>query len=436
MQKFLSTYIKGDKIIWGLVIMMMLISAFTMYSASSSLAHRAVARGGYYYGPVWSHVLFLLGGLIVVFLVHRIPFRFIIGLSKPLYFLSIIFLILTPLIGVEVNGAKRWLQLGPIAFQPSEIAKIFTILYLASTLAKYQNQKNVTPDDGLMKYLLILGVPSVIIATENLSTFLLLMMIGFMMMFYARLSFKLILKMVGVGVLAVALGVGALMLIPEESSPTVTSAATEQLSTAKPRGVFHRALTWKHRLMRHFEAEQPHDANYKLNDQTYQEDRAKIAVASGKWFGLGIGNSIQRDFLPLAYADFIFSLMVEEVGVFALFILLLYLIFMYRVGVLIRQYCNSVVQSLVVLGLSSMIMVQTYINVFIAMGLFPVSGQPLPLFSRGGTSILITCLYFGIILCVSNESMSQQAAKKEEKPDAPKKKEMKEEPLELDAQPA
>ncbi|MBO7635952.1 MAG: FtsW/RodA/SpoVE family cell cycle protein, partial [Paludibacteraceae bacterium] len=104
------------------------------------------------------------------------------------------------------------------------------------------------------------------------------------------------------------------------------------------------------------------------------------------------------------------------------------------VGVLIRQYCNSVVQSLVVLGLSSMIMVQTYINVFIAVGLFPVSGQPLPLYSRGGTSILITCLYFGIILCVSNEAMSQSALKKEEKTSAPKKKETKEEPLELEAQ--
>ncbi|MBO4529447.1 MAG: FtsW/RodA/SpoVE family cell cycle protein [Paludibacteraceae bacterium] len=435
MQKFLSTYIKGDKIIWGLVITMMLISAFTMYSASSSLAHKAASRGGYYYAPVWSHVLFLLGGLAVVFFVHRIPFRFIIGLSKPFYFISIILLILTPLIGVEANGAKRWLQIGPILFQPSELAKLFTILFLASALAKYQNQKNVSPDDGLLKYLLILGVPSVIIATENLSTFILLMMIGFMMMFYARLSFKLILKMIGVGALAVALGVGALMLIPEESTPAVTSVSAEQTAVSvKPRGVFHRALTWKHRIMRHFEEDQPHDENYKLNDQTYQEDRAKIAVASGKWFGLGIGNSIQRDFLPLAYADFIFSLMVEEVGVLALFVLLLYLIFLYRVGVLIRQYCNSVVQSLVVLGLSSMIMVQTYINVFIAVGLFPVSGQPLPLYSRGGTSILITCLYFGIILCVSNEAMSQSALKKEEKTSAPKKKETKEEPLELEAQ--
>ena len=220
MQKFLSTYIKGDKIIWGLVITMMLISAFTMYSASSSLAHKAASRGGYYYAPVWSHVLFLLGGLAVVFFVHRIPFRFIIGLSKPFYFISIILLILTPLIGVEANGAKRWLQIGPILFQPSELAKLFTILFLASALAKYQNQKNVSPDDGLLKYLLILGVPSVIIATENLSTFILLMMIGFMMMFYARLSFKLILKMIGVGALAVALGVGALMLIPEESTMT------------------------------------------------------------------------------------------------------------------------------------------------------------------------------------------------------------------------
>lgn len=432
MNKFLSTYIKGDKIIWVLLITMICISAFTMYSASSTLAHRAASRGGAYYLPVWSHVIFLLGGLLLAFVCHRIPFRIIMGLAKPLYFISILLLLLTPVIGVEVNGAKRWMQLGPILFQPSELAKVFTVLLLASVLAKYQNQKDRTPDDGFWKCLIILLAPSLIIATENLSTCLLLLFIGFLMMFYARLSLKLIFKVMGVGVLVAGLGLGGLMLVPEESSSsTIPVTVTEQVTKpTKSRGVLHRALTWKHRITRHFEEKRPHDENYKLDGATYQEDRAKIAIASGKWFGLGIGNSIQRDFLPLAYADFIFSLMVEEVGLFALLIILLYLIFLYRVGVLIKQYCGSVVQALVALGLSTMIIVQTYINIYIAVGIFPVSGQPLPLFSRGGTSILITSLYFGIILCISREAMSQSQVKKSET-----KKTKKEEPAQVEPTP-
>ncbi len=420
MNQFFSTYIKGDRIIWAVFIILLVVSAVTMYSASSSLAYKAVAKGGSFYTPVWQHIVFLLGGLAVAFMVHRIPFKFIMAAVRPGYFGSLLLLLATPFLGVSVNGATRWISLFGILFQPSELVKVFTVLYLATILSQYQNKKDKTPDDGLLRYLAYLMLPAAIIALENLSTCLLLLMVGFLMLFFARLSWKLLLKMVGCGVLAIGLGIGALLLVPEETAPSVNS--TEQVVARK--GVFHRALTWKHRILHFFDESRPHDENYQLTDETYQEDRAKIAVANGKWLGLGIGNSIQRDFLPLAFADFIFSLMIEEMGLGALLVVILYLIFMYRVGVLIREYCNSVVQSLIALGLSSMIMIQTYINVFIAVGLFPVSGQPLPLLSRGGTSILITSFYFGVILCISANAMEcPQGKNKKEKSSTPVEKE-------------
>lgn len=413
MQKFISTYIKGDKIIWAIFVIMIIVSAVTMYSASSSLAHKAVAKGGTYYSPVWMHVMFLLGGLAVVFFVHKLPFKYIMMAVRPMYIASLILLVLTPIIGVSVNGARRWISLFGILFQPSELVKVSTVLFLACLLSQYQNKKDKTPDDGLWRYLVCLMVPSVIIMVDNLSTALLLVLIGFMMMYFARLSWKLLLKMIGIGVLGVSLVIGVIWLAPEAETH-VSSSEHTVMTQQQASGLLPRLTTWKKRLSRFFE-ETPEEEKYTLTEENYQERRAKIAVANGKWFGLGIGNSVQRDFLPLAYADFIFSLMIEEVGFLAIFVIILYLAFMYRVGVLIKKQCNSVAQSLIALGLSSMIMVQTYINVFIAVGLAPVSGQPLPLFSRGGTSILITSLYFGIILCISKTAMEQNEEAKMQK---------------------
>ncbi len=414
MLKFLRTYFKGDSVIWLVYITMLICSLVAMYSASSSLAWKGVGRGASFYSPVVGHGIFLLAGFGVVALIHRVSFQFLSRGFCLAYCAGVILVLTTLFGGVTVNGATRWLNIGGVLFQPSEVAKVTTVLFLASRLSYFCNSADRKPDDGIWQYLFILGIPCFLIGLENLSTCLLLASIGFLMMYFACVSWKLLLKMVGAVILIGAVCLGALFLIPDEKPNTGVTAPTEQaeVKPAKSKSIFHRATTWRNRIIHFFDEPQPHDDNYRIQDASMQEDRAKIAIANGKTFGMGIGNSIQRDFLPLGYADFIFSIMVEEIGFFAIGILILYLVFIYRVGIMVKNYCNSVVQSLVVLGLSSMILMQVYINIFIAVGLFPVSGQPLPLFSRGGTSILITSFYFGMILCVSRTVEEEQNNKK------------------------
>lgn len=409
-KNFFNEYFEGDKTIWGIFIFMLVVSALTMYSASSQLTHKADSI----FSTVWSHILFLVGGFVIAFLVHRINLSFISRFSRLGYFISVLLMIITPFIGVTRNSATRWLRLGPIEFQPSEIAKIFIVLCLAKILSRYQRgEEGKTPDNNLWAALLILGIPACIIMLDNLSTFILTCFTGFLMMYFSRMSYKLLGKTLLVLTLIGGLAASALFLIPDEevnSGVAENTIRTEQtVQPIKKKGVFHRALTWRNRIQRFWvDDSQPHDENYKIKDSKIQEDNAKIAIANGKWFGKGIGNSVQRDIIPLAYADFIFAIVAEEAGLFALGIIIIYLILLWRVGVLVKKHCDSIEMALTVFGLVSMMTLQAFFNIFIAVGLFPVSGLPLPLFSRGGTSILITSIYFGIILCVSRESMKNE----------------------------
>lgn len=411
MRNFIDTFLKGDKVIWLLFGTFIVLSALVMYSASSFLAHRASS----YHAPVWSHCVFLIMGFVVAVVVHRIPFKWI---SKYvvyiMYVVCFVLVVLAAFGGVSVNGASRWVSIGPISLQPSELMKVAIILMVSHHWALNSDKD---PDKSLKVCFLFCIAPAFIIMLDNMSTFLLIMVVFYCMMLYAGVSWKILGGSLAVVVTAGLLLLGLVFLIPDSQQETNSGVTpTEVVEKKKSKSLFSRGATWKKRIEKFFEEGRPHDEHYKLEEDTYQEDRAKIAVASGKWLGVGVGNSVQRDLLPLAFADFIFSIIVEEWGMLALLVPFLYFIFLYRIGMLVQNYCSSYNHALVVLGLGTMIVLQAFINIFIAVGLFPVSGQALPLFSRGGTSILITSLCFGLILNISREAMEgKKNAKKEQK---------------------
>lgn len=419
MRNFIDTFFKGDKVIWLLFCTFIVLSALIMYSASSFLAHRSSS----YYGPVWSHCNFLFIGFVVAFVVHHIPFRIINKLVPLIYLVSFVLVLLAAFGGVSVNGASRWLSLGPINIQPSELMKIAIILMVSYV---WTGRADKGADSSFWWCALICVVPAFIIMLDNMSTFLLIMVVFACMTLYAGVSWKIIWKVGGSALAVLVLLVGIALLTPREQESNSGVASIENAEKKEPsKSLFSRGATWTKRVHKFFDEGRPHDENYKLEGDTYQEDRAKIAVASGKWFGVGIGNSVQRDLLPLAFADFIFSIIVEEWGFFALLIPMLYLIFLYRVGIMVQNYCSSYNYALVSLGLSTMIVVQAFVNIFISVGLFPVSGQSLPLFSRGGTSIVITCICFGLILNISREVMEQRDKQRDKERKEVKKRELK-----------
>jgi cell division protein FtsW len=268
-----------------------------------------------------------------------------------------------------------------VSFQPSEIAKLTCIVFVSFLLSK---RKKFT-DAQIFKYILIGVTPiCLLIAPENFSTALLLFCVCFLLMFIGQISLK---RMGGLFLVLVLLG----------------GLFFSSLFMVKPEFIekSNLLLKVKHRLEAGFGEKPKLDANtYKIDDQNRQETFAKIAIANG---GIGKfpGHGQQRDFLPQAYSDFIFAIIIEEMGVAGgFFVLLLYVILLFRVGMIARK-CEKLFPKYLVLGCGLLIGVQAFANMAVVVGLFPVTGQPLPLISRGGTSTLITCIYFGIILSVS-----------------------------------
>ncbi len=389
MKDFLQKYFKGDAIVWTVFIALIFLSAIAMYSASSTLAFKQSD----YNSPVWRHIIFLTIGFIFALIVHIIPYRlFPIG-GALLTVFSIVLLGITLVMGVSANNAARWLEIGGIQFQPSEFAKLAVIIILAVVLGRKQQEKKPA-DDAFKMSMIILSVACVLIFPENFSTAALLFVVGLLMMFFGRISLKKLGKTVGI--------LASLCLLLYFVAP--------YMPEMRP---FHRLSTWRVRVDNHFfNKEKKELKDFVITDDNYQVAHAKIAIANSNGHGRGPGNSIERDFLPQAYSDFIFAIIIEESGFFgAIFVMFLYLVLLFRAGVIANK-CPSAFPALLVLGLASMIVIQAFLNMAVAVGLAPVTGQPLPMISRGGTSILITAVYFGIILSISRYA-KEEAQKKE-----------------------
>ncbi len=375
-----SKLFKGDRVIWIIFMFLCLISVVEVFSATSTLTYKANAN---HWGPIVRHASFILGGFTIVLLLHNIPTRFFSALIALLP-IAVIMLLVTPFLGKATNDANRWLVIFGVQFQPSEFGKLACVVFVAFIMSK----RNRWTGDLMFRYILIgVGGICTLILPENFSTACMLFGVCFLLMFIGQLPFWKLVKLGGGLILAAILFLGILYVTPEDMAKKYLP---------------DRFATWQARLERFFQPEQIDiEKITSIPDDKLQEYRAKIAISRGGVIGQMPGHGQERDFLPQAYSDFIYAIIIEELGIVGgVFVLLLYIMLLVRAGMIARR-CDRLFPKYLVLGCSLLIVVQALFNMAVAVGLFPVTGQPLPLISRGGTSTLITCAYFGIILSVS-----------------------------------
>ena len=390
---FLNRIFRGDRVVWVVFMLLLTISVVEVFSSASTLTY---IEGRNYWWAVRGHSINLLMGFGVVYIAHLIPYRFFKMIPLVLIPVSVAMLIWVLAKGTDVNDAARWIKIGPISLQPSELAKVGVIMGTALILSRMQSADGAHP--SAMKW--ILGMTVVVcslIAPENLSTAVLLFGVVVLMMYVGRVPLKSLGKLVGGIVIFIAL-FGSLLLLPYKTLNNVP--------------VLGRLTTWKARISRFWDSPDPVPAaQFKITDENYQETHATMAIASSNIIGRGPGNSVERDYLPQAYSDFIFAIIIEELGLAGgVVVVMLYIILMMR-AVKIAQRCRGYFPAFLVMGCALLLVAQAMLNMMVAVGLFPVTGQPLPLISRGGTSTIINCGYIGMILSVSyyTEKMNQDA---------------------------
>ena len=380
-----SGLMQGDLVIWMVFILLLMISVVEVYSASSTMSYGGKSS---YWEPVMQHGSFWLIGLVTAWFVSRVPCNYF-KLGGTLGLLFALMLQLTALFSGKLNGAGRWIHLWGLTFQPSELTKMALVTYLAFIFSSLRNGKEVSSTGN--KFAAFGAIASLaLIVTENLSTAGLIFLIVLGMAFFAQVRAKLLAI---IFVIMVSVGAGGWILvhsIPEET-------LSEWRASENP--ITHRVPTWVARITdKHEIPDNPKD--YDITDNI-QVTHARIAVATSHGIGKGPGKSRQRDYLPQAYSDFIYAIIIEETGILGgLVVMFLYLLFMWRCRT-IAERCKSLFPSYLVMGLSLMIVLQAMVNMAVAVGAMPVPGQPLPLISRGGSSILINCICVGMILSVS-----------------------------------
>ncbi|HEY5499434.1 MAG TPA: FtsW/RodA/SpoVE family cell cycle protein [Bacteroidales bacterium] len=373
--ELLQKIFKGDRIVWIVYAILCVISLIEVFSATSTLAYSTQNP----FGPIARHASFLIMGTVGVIFLHNFHYKYTKVVGVFVLFLAVTLLILTPLIGVRVNNASRWIELFGVQFQPSEFAKLAMVIFTAFVLSKCQRTEEALTKAFWIILIFTAGFAALILA-ENLSTALMLCVVVFIMLFFGRVPIKKLLLVAGIVLFFVV--VFLLLLKYVDSMPGMK-----------------RWETWQNRIFGQNIGVM--DAGFKIDDSNYQTSHANIAIANGTFIGSLPGNSTQRDFLPQAYSDFIYAIIIEETGwLGAIAVPFLYMVLLYR-ALKIARKCTKVFPMLLVMGSSLIVSFQAIVNMMVAVGAGPVTGQPMPLVSRGGTSTLITCIYFGIILSVS-----------------------------------
>ena len=368
----LFNYLKGDKVIWAIMFILSLLSILVVYSAVVTLAHKFKQGNSEYY--LVKHFVIIALGFGIAYVFHKIKYTVFSKVAQIGFILSIPLLMYTLLKGVSAGEASRWLEIPGLGltFQSSDIAKLMLLIYVARILAT--KAKDLQDFKAVAKHLLVpIGLVCALILPANFSTAALLFFNCVLLMFLGGINIKIILKIFGGCILVATLFFSWVWLAPD----TI------------PGG---RGSTWKARI-----------ENFSKGDSksNYQSEQAKIAIATGGVIGKGPGNSTQRAFLPQASSDFIYAIIIEEYGLMIGFLLLfLYMILLYR-GIKIMRDNDKPFGGLVAIGLSFSLVFQALVNMAVAVNLFPVTGQPLPLISMGGTSIWFTMIALGIILSVS-----------------------------------
>lgn len=403
-------FFKGDKTIWVIYFLLCIVSLVEVFSASSRLTF---ANGASHWGPIVHQFVFLFFGLLIIIVFHRIPCKWFCVMPPICLPMSIILLASTALFGGNsLNGTNRWTQIAGISVQPSELVKCFLIMWTALILARTQtvikNEKGKLIVGAVKgkpwKPFMYISVPLVIccglIFMDNVSTAFMLFVVILAMMILGHIPWIYIFK--GLGVLGIIAGfvMTIAFIMPEDALSN--NSALKRLATVK-----HRI----ERFTGNDEKISPDDASYWFDDKHAQSTHAKIAVANSAGVGLGVGNSVQRDFLSHAESDFIYAIIVEETGLFGgIVVLLLYMTLFVRTG-RIAQKCRKFFPAYLVLGFGMMIVLQALVNMAVAVGAIPVTGQNLPFISRGGSSIMMTSFYIAVILSVSRYA---DAAKRQE----------------------
>jgi len=368
-----NTHIKGDRVIWMVVILLSLLSLLAVYSSTGTLAYKYQEGNTIYY--MVKHLIILMLGFALMYLAHKVKYTYYSRIFQVTLYIAILLLIVTLIFGKDINGAKRALQLPfGLTFQAADLAKLTLIIYLARILTKKQ--------DALQDFkslFLPVMVPIIVICglilPGNLSTAAMLFITCIVLLFIGRIRWLNLLRLIGIATAAFLIFIGILMLLPQEKQG--------------------RLGTWEHRI----------DSFFSGGDQGEEDQviQSKIAVVSGGVFGKMPGNSTQRNFLSHPYSDFIFAIILEEYGLIGgAFVVLLYMILLFRAVRIVTKIPRTF-GAFLTIGVAFSLVFQALINMGVAVDLLPVTGQPLPLVSMGGTSIWFTSLSIGIILSVSKE---------------------------------
>jgi cell division protein FtsW len=375
--------IKGDRLIWAIVALMAIFSFLPVYSAASNLAY--VGGIGSTFAFFVKHFMHLFLGFAIMYGVHRIPYRYFRGLSMVMMPIILVLLIVTMFQGntIEGSNASRWIQIPIVgmSFQTSTLASVVLMVYVARYLSKIKD-KEISFQESILPLWIPVFLVLILILPANFSTAAILFVLVNILVFIGGYPIKYLGIIVGMGIIALVFFV--------------------LVAKAFPDAMPNRIDTWMNRI--------ENFANGEDTEADYQIEKAKIAIASGGISGLGPGKSIQKNFLPQSSSDFIYAIIIEEYGLIGgLFLLLMYSWLLFRI-IIVSQKSDTVFGKLLVLGVGLPIVFQALINMAVAVELFPVTGQTLPLISSGGTSIWMTCLAIGIVLSVSakREELKEQ----------------------------
>ncbi len=379
----LTNYIKGDRVIWMVVLLLTIVSILVVYSSSNALAQRSKGGNTEYF--LIKHGLICLMGFVIMYVIHKVNYKIFSRISQIGLWISVPLLLFTLIKGVSAGEANRWLEIPGIGltFQTSDFAKLALIVYVARALTIKQDQ--LKDFKVILKYILFpVCLICALIFPANFSTAALIFVTCLLIMFVGRVPMKFIGIIVGACILVAVIGGSVIYVKPD---------------------IMRRGATWKARIENFFNGD---------SQSNYQSEQAKIAVARGFPVGVGPGNSTQRNFLPQAASDFIFAIIIEEYGsIMGLLLLFLYLILFFRAIRILRK-AEKTFGGLLAVGLSFSLVFQAMINMAVAVNLFPVTGQPLPLVSMGGTSIWFTSIAIGIILSVSRQVYDKEEPQEEE----------------------
>lgn len=380
---------RGDKYIWGIVVLLSLISILVVYSATGSLAYKMYKGNTNVY--LFKQVSFSLVGLLVIYFLHRINYTIFSRVATILFLISIPLLLYTLFFGAKINDGSRWIKLPIInmTIQTSDLAKLALFMYISRLLSKKQEMIKDFKK-GFLPVVTPVLIICALIMPANLSNALLTGATALLLMFIGRVSIKHIFMTIGVALIPVAL----IIMVAVFTYDGRQGDETKKAGIAEKAKSFGRIGTWVRRVQDFMYA--------KDNETPYQVQQAKIAIANGSVLvGLGPGNSRQRNFLPQAYNDFIYSIIIEEYGLLGgAFMIFIYLVFLFRCIRIFRR-CPYAFGAFLALGLSFTLVIQAVANMAVNVNLVPVTGVTLPLVSMGGSSFLFTCGAIGIILSVA-----------------------------------